>query len=271
MNLRGKTQKQSERDTDKEPDSRKLNPQRKRAPPRPPTPARGGGGKPPPSNSPRRRPPPNPNRLSRLTRLERLLLYPPRTFDRLRRLLVYPVGTRRKVGRLLVKLWRVIRVEVLERLSCRLVEALFLGDVLIVKALSGHRVFNLGRGGNVPRNNRPSRRGYKEENLRIGSDLRASGRLLRDDKPVQRLLIPLDPLRRRPQPSRANSSDGLTGAKAFVVVNNQPPRDPTGGIVRRRGGCVTRLKHTPTDREPIRPANNFSRERCLVAEALRDT
>jgi hypothetical protein len=253
VNLRGETQKQRDRDRDKEPDSGKLDPQRKRAPQEPSTTTR-RGGKQPARNSARSRATPNANRLSRL---ERLVVYPLRTLDRLRGLLVYPAVILRKVGRLLVKLWRVLRVKALKRLSRRLLEALFLGGVLILKALGGLRVFNFGLGGSVPRNNRPIRRRYKEEDLRIGSDLRAGGRLLRDDKPMKRLLVPLDPLRRGPQPSRANSSDGLTGANALISADDQPPREPTGGLLRRRGGCVIRLKHTPTDREPGRPAKDF--------------
>jgi hypothetical protein len=137
------------------------------------------------------------------------------------------------------------------------IEALFRDDVPALQALGGCGVFDVGLGGKLPRNNRPSRGGYKEEDLRISSDLRSRRRLLRNNKPMQRILISLDPLRRGPQPGHTNSSDGLTSAKPFIATNSQAAREPTGGLLAMRGGCVIRIKHTPTDREPARPAKDF--------------
>jgi hypothetical protein len=91
--------------------------------------------------------------------------------------------------------------------------------------------------------------------------LAAVRRLLRDDEPLDPRLISLDALKRRAQPQSANSGDSLTGAQPFILLHAHATTTQVCGRVERLGSGGIGLGHTPTDREPAKPANEFSEGR----------
>jgi hypothetical protein len=99
----------------------------------------------------------------------------------------------------------------------------------------------------------------EQDDLIARRKLTALGWLLTHDEPVQIRLVALHPLRRRTQPQPPHRHDRLARPQTLKPLDPHTPNPRTRNrlktLLRRDGGA---LGHAPSDREPVKPANEFS-------------